>query len=118
MSARILNIKKNLKDQYQCHIFLLYSGNHLPKSDSLGVCNNSTVTHDTLGGTHWSIQGNPKLTLTQNQKHFESYQFSISVNTQTLIGQVGEIMGITLGWFGMSLIELIDLFWQPALLLI
>ena len=72
----------------------------------------------TLEGAHWSIQGNPKLTLTQNQEHFESYQSSISVDTQTLIGQVGGIMGITLGWSGMSLIELIDLFWQPALLLI
>ena len=64
------------------------------------------------------IASDEPLTLTQNQEHFESYQSSISVDTQTLIGQVGGIMGITLGWSGMSLIELIDLFWQPALLLI
>ena len=36
-----------LKDHYQCQIPLLYSGYHLPKSDSLRICN-STITYDTL----------------------------------------------------------------------
>ena len=39
--------QKNLKDQYLCHIPLLYSGNHLPKSDSPKICN-STITYDTI----------------------------------------------------------------------
>jgi hypothetical protein len=35
----------------------------------------------------------------------EEYQSSVSINQQTLIGQVGGILGITLGWSGMTLFE-------------
>ena len=132
-------LQQKIAKDYNCHIPIFFSGRHMENKDilSLPTCNNSIMlematfsdknclrsvpcehTDYTLGGVHWSIQGNPKLTLTQNQDHFESYKSSISVDTQTLIGQVGGIVGITLGWSGMSMIELIDLFWQPALLLV
>ena len=35
----------------------------------------------------------------------EEYQSSVSINQQTLIGQVGGILGITLGWSGMTFVE-------------
>ena len=140
-ACRDVYLQQKIAKEYKCHIPIFFSGKHMENKDilSLPICNNNATlemvtfsdqslncqksvpcehTDYTLEGTHYSIQGNPKLTLTQNQEHFESYQSSISVDTQTLIGQVGGIMGITLGWSGMSLIELIDLFWQPALLLI
>ena len=43
-----------------------------------------------------------------NEPVTEIYNSFISVNEQTLIGQVGGIMGITLGWSGLTLIDLIE----------
>ena len=133
-------LQQKIAEDYNCQIPIFFSGKHMENKAilSLPTCNNSVTlemvtfsdkslkcqrsvpcehTDYTLEGAYWSYQGNPKLTLTQIQEHFESYQSSITVDTQTLIGQVGGILGITLGWSGMSLIEWIDLFWQPALLL-
>ena len=113
-----IELQNNLKDQYQCHIPFLYSGNHLTKSDSLRVCN-STVTHETIENmtkaitncqatlpceysryalrsfdVDWSFE-DLMITVDENLEVHNSY---IPYGIGNLMGEVGGTLGMCVGW--------------------
>ena len=66
-------------------------------------CSNSipcTQTHHEVASTryHFNPNENPKFRIEYARNETEIYQYSKKVSTQGLIGQVGGINGITLGW--------------------
>ena len=66
-------------------------------------CSNSipcTQTHHEVASTrsHLNPDENPKFRIEYIRNETEIYQYSKKVSTQGLIGQVGGIHGITLGW--------------------
>ena len=110
--------QKNLKDQYLCHIPLLYSGNHLPKSDSLRVCN-STVTHDAIENMtkattncqatlpceysryalrSFDVDWDHKDLLITVDENLEVHNSYVPYGIGNLMGEVGGTLGMCVGW--------------------
>ena len=77
-----------LKDQYLCHIPLLYSGNRLPTSDSLKICN-STITYDTIENMTKAITNCPA-TLPCKYSKYELRSFDVDWNDEDLLITVDE----------------------------
>ena len=130
--------QKKISQTYQCQIPILYMGKHLDEhiSNDLPKCNGSiilkmlSISAKEAGcsksipcehtdylidgdfgfansiGSNWD--NDKSFRLVYNTPFTEHYQSSIAVDGQSLIGQVGGIMGITLGWSFLTLLELIE----------
>ena len=137
-ACKDIYMQKKISRVYQCRIPVLYSGKHLDEhiSDDLPKCNESVILKmlsipaEESGcsksipcehtdylidgdfgfansiGSHWDKD--QSFRLVYNTPFTEHYQSSIAVDGQSLIGQVGGIMGITLGWSFLTLLELIE----------
>ena len=121
-----------IKDRYACHIEILFTGNHLPLDDNLQSCNTSIVfeglrvrsqfqnecpsivpceftkfeliTENNVWG--YNPPRHPNVVFKMNS-HIEVYQLSIQFTLASLIGEIGGMMGIFLGWSIIMIFETI-----------
>ena len=129
-TCRDILLSKKIASKYNCQVPVFFTGKHLDDFKNLPKCNMS-VTKDMLLSplqntcsqsvpcehTDYSIDGAfplesvddcsySRFRLTYRQLVQEHYKSYIAVGKQTLIGKVGGILGITVGWSGITLLEM------------
>lgn len=132
------NLQKKILTKYGCQVSIFYSGPHLHELEINGIhlsrfpmCNKTVILEmasipdDSFNCwntmpcefTDYSIEGfigyvdnsDSYLTLKMSfNKQEEQYISSISLDTQGLIGNVGGILGITLGMSAITLLEFME----------
>ena len=127
------NLQKKVLTKYGCQVPIFYSGSHLHELEingmhlsKLPMCNKTVITEmasildDSFNCwnsmpcefTDYSVEGiigytDSTLKMSFNQQE-EQYISSITLDTQGLIGNVGGILGITLGMSAITLLELME----------
>ena len=125
-------LQKKIASRYKCQVPIFYTGKHLDfYNATLPTCNNSVIEtildkseHESTclqsvpcKHTDYSIDGAfllkkvqdcsySRFRLTYKQLYQENYNSYIAVELGDFIGEVGGILGITVGWSGTYLIEM------------
>ena len=131
-TCRDVALQRKIAEKYGCQIPIFYSGKHLDDYEDLlylSSCNNSVIMEAILLSeedfgcsksfpcehTDYSIgRFNEEFIHSPNSQTLRYFRFSfwqyveyhqsyVSVNEQTLIGKIGGIIGILLGWSGKSM---------------
>ena len=74
-----------------------------------------SIDADFSDNEHYDLTGNvnkKSFALIYNLPLTEHYHSSVKVTEQTIIGNIGGIMGITLGWAGYGIVGMIDGFFS------
>ena len=141
-SCKDVHWHREVAKQHQCQMPIFYTGKHLDNLDlsELPICNKTitlkgllldkgaaclnsipcerteySIDADLSDNEHYDLTGNVNkktFALIYNLPLTEHYQSSVKVTEQTIIGNVGGILGITLGWAGYGIVGLIDGFFS------
>jgi hypothetical protein len=131
-ACKDVKVQGRIAKDFKCKVPIFYTGQHLQKyaMADLPICNKSITLKmismlekedifclksnpcdhtdysvDSMGVQHFGASLPPSTGLRLVLQHVEQYQSYLSVSEQSLFGQVGGILGITLGHSYMTFVE-------------
>ena len=139
-SCRDVHLQKKIAKLYNCQIPIMNSGPHLDVLEltkllhcnksvilemismtvmdlkscpaSLRPCDHTEYSIDELYPSNHYLQRQTSFRISYSQTHTEHYESKIKVDEEALIGKIGGLLGIMLGFSFIRLVDMFDQIWD------